>query len=136
VTILAAACAGFGGCLVYDVATAPVKVAIGAASVAGNVAVGTAKVVGSVAGGAIKLAAGLARAGAVTFYDVATNDVRRVPWRQGLTLAGASDEAKVRLGQRPVDIVRDGKVIYSAANGADKNANAFVAAGDVVQVSK
>lgn len=130
------ACAGLGGCIVYDVATAPVRVAVGAASVAGGVAVGTAKVAGSVAGGAIKLAASLARAGAVTFYDVATNDVRRVPWRQGLTLAGASDEAKVRLGQRAVDIVREGKVIYSAANGGDKNANALVAAGDVVQVSK
>ena len=137
VALAAAACAWLGGCLVYEVASVPVKVAVGAAEVAGSVAVGTVKVAGSVAGGAIKLAAGLARAGVVTFVDVANNNqVTRVPWRQGLTLAGASEAAKVRLGQRAVEIVRDGKVVFAAANGVDKNANAPVAAGDVVQVSK
>ena len=123
-----------GGCLVYDVASAPVKLAVGTAKVAGNVAIGTAKVAGSVAGGAIKLAAGLTRAGAVTFVDVATNDVKRVPYRQGLTLEGASAEAKVPLTQRSVDVVRSGEVVYSATNGAAKNT--AVAAGDVVQLSK
>ena len=133
---IAAALAGasLGGCLVYDVASAPVKVAAGAAGVAGDVAIGTVKAAGSVAGGAIRLAAGLAKAGTVTFVDVATNEVKRVPYRQGLTLFGASEEAKMGLAQRPVDIVRRGEVIYSAAKGADKNTS--VAAGDVVQVGR
>jgi hypothetical protein len=124
----------FGGCLVYDVASAPVKVGAGTVAVAGSVAVGTVKVAGSVAGSALELAAGLAKAGAVTFVDVASNKVTRVPWRPGLTLAGASDDAKLRVAQRAVDIVRDGKVVYSAADGAAKNAS--VAAGDVVQLGK
>jgi len=137
IALVAAAGGPLGGCLVYDVASAPVKVAVGAAEVAGTVAVGTVKVAGSVTGGAIKLAANLARAGAVTFVDRTNNgQVTRVPWRQGMTLDSASEAAKVRLAQRPVEIVRDGKTVYSAANGAEKSANALVAAGDVVEVNK
>lgn len=129
-----AAGASLGGCLVYDVASVPVKVAVGTAEVAGNVAIGTVKVAGSVAGGAIKLAARLAQAGAVTFVELESNKVTRVPWREGLTLVGASDAAKLRTAQRVVDVVRDGKVVFSAANGAEKNAP--LAAGDVVEVGK
>jgi len=129
-----AACVPLGGCLVYQVASAPVKVAVGTAEVAGSVAVGTAKVATSVAGGAIKLAAGLAQAGVVTLVEVGSNKVTRVPWREGLTLAGAGDAAKLRMAQRAVDVVRDGKVVYSAANGPDQDAP--VAPGDVVQVGK
>jgi hypothetical protein len=135
--LIAAGCAPLGGCLVYDVASAPVKVAVGTAEVASDVAVGTVKVAGSVAGGAIKLAAGLARAGAVTFIDVANNNqVSRVPWHRGMTLGAAGAAAKVQLASREVDVVRDGKIVYSSMNGTDKSANAPVAAGDVVQVSK
>lgn len=123
-----------GGCVVYEVASVPVKVAVGTAEVAGNVAIGTVKVAGSVAGGAIKLAAGLAQAGAVTFVELESNKVTRVPWREGLTLAGASDAAKLRTAQRAVDIVRDRQVVYSAGRDAEKNVP--VAAGDVVQVGK
>ena len=110
------------------------KVAVGTAEVAGGVAVGTVKVAGSVAGGTIKLAARLARAGAVTFVDVASNRVTRVPWREGLTLAGASDAAKLKVAERPVDVVRDGKVVYSGAAGTEQSPP--LAAGDVVQVGK
>ncbi len=135
--VAAAVCAPLGGCLVYDVASAPVRVAVGAAEVAGSVAVGTVKVAGSVAGGAIKLAAGLARAGAVTFVDVANNNrVSRVSWRQGMTVASAGEAAKVKLAQREVYVVREGKVVYAAAPDANKDASAPVAAGDVVQVGK
>jgi hypothetical protein len=135
--LIAGGCTPLGGCLVYDVASAPVKVAVGTAEVAGGVAVGTAKVAGSVAAGTIKLAAGLARSGAVTFVDVANNNqVSRVPWRQGLTLAAAGDAAKVPLTSRAVNIVRDGKIVFSSANGAGPNASASIAAGDVVQLSR
>ncbi len=129
--------APLGGCLVYDVASAPVKVAVGTAEVAGSVAVGTAKVAGSVTAGAIKLAAGLARSGAVTFVDVAnSNQVSRVPWRQGMTLAAASDAARVPLASRAVAVVREGKVVYTSANVAGSGANAPIAAGDVVELGK
>lgn len=134
VVLTVAACAPLGGCLVYHAAKVPVKVAVGATEVVGGVAIGTLKVAGAAAGGAISLAAGLAQAGAVTFADVATNDVTRVPYRKGLTLAGASDAAKVPLARRAVDVVRDGKVIYSAPNGLDKNMT--VASGDVVRLGR
>lgn len=130
----AAACAPLGGCLAYHVVSAPVKLAVGTAEVAGSVAIGTVKAVGSVAGGAVKLATKLTRAGAVTFVDLATNDVTRVPYREGLTLARASDAAKVRTAQRAVDIVRDGQIVYSATGAAEKSAP--LVAGDVVQVGK
>lgn len=98
---------------------------------------GTVKVAGSVAGGAVKLAAGLARAGVVTFVDVANQDqVSRVPWRQGMTVASAGAAAKVRLAQREVRVVREGRVVYATANEAGSAADATVAAGDVVQVGK
>ena len=128
------ACAPLGGCVVYYVVKVPVDVAVTATEVAGTVAVGTVKVAGSVAGSTIRLAGRLATAGAVTVVDVATNEVTRVPYRQGLTLAGASDAAKVKLAQHAVDVVRDGKLIYSAAKGAEKNMS--VAPGDVVQIGK
>ncbi len=133
--LTAAVCAPLGGCLAYEVVSAPVKVGVGAAEVAGTVAVDTAKVAGSVASGAIKLAASVTRSGTVTFVDLARNDaVARVPWQKGLTLAGASMAAKVSLNQRGVNVVREGKIVLSAANGAA--ANALVASGDVVQMVK
>jgi hypothetical protein len=132
-----AAGAPWGGCLIYHVATAPVKVAVGAAEVAGTVAVGTVKVAGSVAGGAIKLAAGLAQAGAVTFVDAANHDhVSRVPWRQGMTLADASAAASVQVAQRPVEVVRGGQVVYATATGGGLKGATPVAPGDVVQVGR
>ena len=133
--LVLAAAVPLGGCLVYDVASAPVKVAVGTAEVAGSVAVGTVKVAGSMTGSTIKAVARLAKAGTVTFLDVANNNqVQRVPWRQGLTLAGAVDAAKLRVAQHPVDVVRDGQVVYAAPDGAA--ANTLVAGGDVVRVGK
>jgi hypothetical protein len=131
--LLGAAAVGLlGGCIVYDVVSVPVKVAVGTAEVAGSVAVGTAKLTGALVGGTLKAVAGLAQAGAVTFVDLASDKVTRVPWRAGLTLAGAGDAAKVRVAQRAVDVVRDGKVVYSAAKAPDTGAT--VAAGDVVRL--
>jgi hypothetical protein len=126
--LLAAAGALLSGCLVYDVASVPVKVAAGTASVAGSVAVGTVKAVGSVAGGALELAAGVAQAGAVTFVEVASNKITRVPWRAGLTLAGAGDAAQVRAAERAIDIVRAGQRIEPAADRP-------LQAGDVVRLT-
>ena len=132
--VFAVACGPLGGCFVYHVAKVPVDVAVGTVEVAGGVVLGTAKVVGAVAGGTLSLAASLAQTGAVTFFDVASGTVTRVPWREGLTLAGASDAAKLKLASHAVDVVRAGKVVYSAANAAP--AAVPIASGDVVQVVK
>jgi len=79
-----------GGCLMTKVVTAPVKLATTTVVVAGEtagavvkttgkVAVGAVRATGSVADGGITAAAKLARAGTVTFVDVATGAVTRVP---------------------------------------------------------
>ncbi len=119
-----------GGCFVYHAAKVPVNVAVDTVEVAGGVAIGTAKIAGS----AIGLAASLAQTGVVTFVDVASGTVTRVPWRDGLTLASAGDAAKLQLANHAVDVVRAGKVAY-AASGPGIDA-ARVASGDVVRVGK
>jgi hypothetical protein len=58
--------------------------------------------------------------------------VVRVPWQQGLTLASAGDAAKVSVARRAIDIVRAGKVIYSASRG--NGPGAALASGDVVRL--
>lgn len=116
-----------GGCLVYDVASAPVKVAAKTVVVAGEttgtvitttgkVAIGAVRATGSVASGGLDASAQLARTGMVTFADGVSGAVVRVPWSKGLTLAGASATAKVSTAQRAVEIVRAGKSLYSATN--------------------
>lgn len=142
---MAAACAPLGGCLVYDVASVPVKLAATTVVVAGEtagavvsttgkVAVSAVRAAGSVAGGGVEAAGKLAVAGMVTFVDAASGNVVRVPWREGLTLAGAGDAAKLRVAQRAVDVVRAGKVVYSTPSAS--GAGATLAAGDVVQLGE
>jgi len=139
------ACAIFGGCLAYQVVSAPVKLAattvVVAGETAGAVVTTTGKVAasavragGTVGSGGIDAAAKLAQTGMVTFVDASTNNVVRVPWREGLTLASAGDAAKVRIAQRAVEVVRGGKLVYSATRAAGEGAT--LATGDVVQVGK
>lgn len=134
---------GLGGCLVYRAVTAPVKLAATTVVVAGEtagavvattgrVAVSAVKAVGSAGEGGIEAAGKLAQAGMVTFVDAATGTVVRVPWQDGLTLARAGDTAQISLAQRAIDIVRAGRVIFSASRGSAGGAP--LAAGDVVRL--
>jgi hypothetical protein len=133
------------GCIVYHVVATPVKLAATGVVVAGEtatavvtttgkVAVSGVKAVGTLGSGGIDAAAKLAQVGMVTFVDAATGTVVRVPWEQGLTLAGASHAANLAMAQRAVDVVRAGKVIYSASRAG--SGNTAVASGDVVRVGK
>ncbi len=97
----------------------------------GKVAAGAVRATGTVADGGITAAAKLARAGMVTFVDVATGAVTRVPWSQGLTLAGGADAAKVRVAARAVQVVRAGQLAYTLAQAKGPLP---LAAGDVVRV--
>lgn len=134
---------GLGGCLVYRAVTAPVKLAATTVVVAGEtagavvtttgrVAVSAVKAVGSVGSGGIDAAAKLTQAGMVTFVDAATGTIVRVPWQDGLTLARAGDTARISLAQRAIDVVRAGRIVFSASRGA--GAGAPLAAGDVVRL--
>lgn len=98
----------------------------------GKVAAGAVRATGSVADGGISAAAKLARAGMVTFVDVAAGSVVRVPWRQGLTLTGGAQVAKVLVAARTIQVIRAGQLAYAA-----KNVSAGplpLAAGDVVRI--
>lgn len=145
IALAAAVGAPLGGCLVYDVVSVPVKLAATTAVVAGEaagavvsttgkVAVSAVRATGSVASGGIESAGRLAVAGMVTFVDVASGSVVRVPWREGLTLAGAGDAAKLRVAQRAVDVVRAGMVVYSTPRAS--GVGATLASGDVVELGK
>ena len=58
--------------------------------------------------------------------------VVRVPWTEGLTLAAASQTAKMSVAQRAVDVVRAGKIVYAATRPAGDGA--ALASGDVVRL--
>lgn len=134
--------AGVSGCLATKVVTVPVKLAATTAVAAGEtagavvattgkVAAGAVRASGTVADGGITAAAKLARAGTVTFVDVATGAAVRVPWKQGLTLAGGADAAKVRLAAQTVQVIRAGQLAYQLAQ---PKAALPLASGDVVRV--
>lgn len=138
-----AGCATGSGCLVYKVATAPVKLAattvVTASETAGAVvvttgklAVGAAQAAGSLGSTGLETAAKLGQAGMVTFFDPTRGTLVRVPWQPGLTLAGAGAAAKVDLALRAVEVVRAGKVVLSASGGT--SASAPVREGDVVRL--
>lgn len=134
--------AGVSGCWATKVVTAPVKLAATTVVVAvetagavvtttGKVAVGAVRATGTVADGGIAAAAKLARAGMVTFVEVATGAVVRVPWTQGLTLAGGAEAGKVRLAAQTVQVIRAGRLAYQLA---EPKVKLPLAAGDVVRV--
>ena len=134
--------AGLSGCLATKVVTAPVKLAATTVAVAGETAgavvkttgkvvVGAVRATGTVADGGIAAAAKLARAGMVTFVDGATGTVVRVPWTQGLTLAGGAETAKVRMAAQAVQVIRAGRLAHQLSQ--PKGALPLVE-GDVVRL--
>ena len=131
------------GCLMYHAVAAPVKLAatgvVVAGETAGTVVTTTGKLtasavraVGNVGSGGIDAAAKLTQTGMVTFVDTANGTIVRVPWQDGLTLASAGDAAKVSLARRAIDVVRAGKLVYSANRASGPGAT--LASGDVVRV--
>jgi hypothetical protein len=138
-------CAPLAGCLAYRVVSAPVKVA-GAAVIAvgetagavvtatGKVAVSAVRAAGAAGSGGLDAASRVAQTGMVTLVDAATGTMVRVPWTEGLTLAGASQTAKMSVAQRAVDVVRAGKIVYAATRPTGDGA--ALASGDVVRLGK
>lgn len=142
-TLLSLATLGLNGCLAYKVVSTPVKLAATGVVVAGEtagavvtttgkLAVSGVNAIGNVGSGGIDAAARLAQTGMVTFVDGSTGAVVRVPWREGMTLAGAGTAARLDLARRAVDIVRAGSVIYSAPRAT--GGGAALASGDVVRL--
>lgn len=130
-----------GGCLVYEVASVPVKVAEKTVVVAGKATGAIVKTTGKVAGHAIggdsasdtslDACAKLAHSGSVTFVDVPTGTFVRMPWKRGLSLTDAGNLAHLDLAARTVQLLRDREVVYTAAG---KSAKATLRSGDVVRL--
>jgi hypothetical protein len=131
------------GCVVYDVASVPVKVAsktvlvagrttVAVVETTGKVAVSTVRAAGSVTSGGIDASAKLARAGMVTFADQASGTVTRIPWSRGLTLYHASSAARVDMAHAGIKILRNGKVVYAASQRAKDDIS--LQSGDVVRL--
>ena len=134
---------GLNGCLAYKVLTTPVKLVATTAVVAGEtatavvtttgkLAVSAVRATGNVGSSGIDAASKLAQTGMVTFVDPSSASVVRIPWQEGLTLAGAGTAARIDLARRAIDIVRAGKVIYSATRPVGEGAP--LASGDVIRV--
>ncbi len=134
----------FGGCVVATIVTAPISLAVATVSVAGKavgtVASATGKAVSSAfssgdpAPDSVEGLAKLSRPGEVTFVAMPGGAVVRVPWQDGLTLAGASGLAKVPALQESVTVLHAGKFTYAAAH--DPDGTVPLAAGDVVRLAK
>jgi hypothetical protein len=98
----------------------------------GKLAISAVNATGNIGSGGIDAASRLAQAGMVTFVDVSTGTIVRIPWQEGLTLAGAGNAAKVELARKAINVLRAGKVIYSASKLSGDGAS--LASGDVVRL--
>lgn len=140
--LLFASIAPSAGCLAYNIASVPVKIAAKTVEVAGRtsvavvettgkVAISTVRATGSVASGGIDASARLARAGMVTFVE-ANGAIVRIPWSRGLTLYAASHAAKLNVARGALKIVRDGKAIPVGTRAAESSP--LLQSGDVVRI--
>ena len=57
----------------------------------------------------------------------------RVPWTEGMTLYAGGAAAQVKLAQRSVALVREGKLVYRVAQ--QRLANPALLPGDVVRLT-
>jgi len=135
---------GQTGCLAYKAVKTTGELAATTVIVAGKTATTAVKATGRVANSAITgsgaltattidALAALAQAGMVTFFDVATGTIVRVPWTEGMALYAGGAAAQVKLAQRSVALVREGKLVYRVAQ--QRLANPALLPGDVVRLT-
>lgn len=135
---------GQGGCLAYQAVKTTGELAATTVIVAGKTATTAVKATGRVAGSAlsssgeltatsIESLAELAQAGMVTFVDVASGTIVRVPWEAGMTLYDGGAAAQVAVAGRAVHLVREGKLVFQAARKL--RSNPLLEAGDVVRLA-
>jgi len=132
------------GCIVIKAVSTTGKLAATTVIVAGKTATTAVKTTGRVASAAIGASgsvtvagigglAALARVGMVTFVDVTSGALVRVPWSEGLTLLHAGDLAKLQVVKRAVALVRGGRLAYSASRRA--RGTLKLLSGDVVRLA-
>jgi len=132
------------GCIVIKAVSTTGKLAATTVIVAGKTATTVVKTTGRVASAAIGASgsvtvagleglAALARVGMVTFVDVTSGALVRVPWREGMTLLQAGDLARLQVVKRAVALVRGGRLAYSAFRLA--RVSLRLLSGDVVRLA-
>lgn len=132
------------GCIAFKAVGTTGKLAATTVIVAGKTATKAVTTTGRVAsaamgaGGSVTVAgieglAALARTGMVTFVDVTTGALVRVPWREGMTLWQAGELARLQVAERSVALVRGGRLAYSAAR--DARVSLPLLSGDVVRLA-
>ena len=142
--ILGLGCWALSGCLAYKAVKTTGELAATTVIVAGKTATTAVKATGRVANSAltssgaltangIESLAKLAQAGMVTFVDVATGTIVRVPWEAGMTLYDGGTAAQLAVAGRAVDLVREGKLVYQVARKF--RGNLALEAGDVVRLA-
>lgn len=80
-------------------------------STTGKLAGEVVKAGGSLARTGVKAAADVARPGVVSVVQESGKTVRKMPWKEGMTLYAATKQAELDAGVRAVQILRDGEVI-------------------------
>ena len=77
----------------------------------------------------------LSHAGMLTFVDLGTGSIVRVPWRAGVSLYGGSLMAQLPMANRAVAVVRAGKLIYTTVKALSAAGRLQMQPGDVIRLT-
>lgn len=143
---MATGVAALSGCLAVKAVTAPVKLAavtvITVSETTGAAVVGSGRVAQAALTTSSKLTAEgiealgqLSVAGMVTLLDADNGTLFRVPWREGLSVALASELAQVDYARRALAVVRAGRLVHEATRARAGTARFPLHPGDVVRLA-
>ena len=90
---------------------------------------------GSLSAASIRALSQMAAAGMVTFVDVSTGSVTRVPWRAGLNVYGSGALARIQVAERALAVVRGGQLVYRTAKAMAAARALPVQPGDVIRLA-
>ncbi|WP_221031940.1 hypothetical protein [Actomonas aquatica] len=100
-----------------------------------RVAAASVEAAGTLSAASIRSLSKLSAAGMVTFVDISTGTVVRVPWRTGLNVYGSSAMAKVGVAQRALAVIRGGRLVYQTAKALAAARALPVQPGDVIRLA-
>ncbi len=90
---------------------------------------------GTLSAASIRSLSKLSVAGMVTFVDISTGTIVRVPWRPGLNVYASSVLAKVAVAQRALAVIRGGRLIYQTVKALSATRVMAVQPGDVLRLA-
>lgn len=90
---------------------------------------------GSLTATSINRLARMSQAGMITFVDLSTGQVVRVPWRAGLNVYGGSALANLRTAERALAVIRGGRLIYNTVKALADARALPLEPGDVLRLA-